>query len=116
MVAVGDLYSHRSGLPDHAGDKLEEPGLTTAATFWSGCANFPLDPFRISYAYTNFGAHRRRRSGLPRQRASRGRTSAEQVLYRPLGAIALDEFAVRRASEARGREGMGPRPPSGAAS
>ena len=26
LVTVGDMYSHRSGLPDHAGDLLEDIG------------------------------------------------------------------------------------------
>ena len=26
MVSVGDMFSHRSGLPDHAGDMLEDLG------------------------------------------------------------------------------------------
>ena len=26
VLTVGDLFAHRSGLPDHAGDKLEELG------------------------------------------------------------------------------------------
>lgn len=38
MVTVGDMYSHRSGLPDHAGDLLEDLA-TTAATCSSTCAS-----------------------------------------------------------------------------
>ena len=26
MVNIGDMFSHRSGLPDHAGDMLEDLG------------------------------------------------------------------------------------------
>ena len=54
MVAVGDLYSHRSGLPDHAGDKLEDLGYDRRYIL-ERLRQLPLDPFRISYAYTNFG-------------------------------------------------------------
>ncbi|MBX7433859.1 serine hydrolase [Mycobacterium sp. Y57] len=54
MVTVGDMFSHRSGLPDHAGDKLEELGYDRRYIL-ERLSDFPLDPFRISYAYTNFG-------------------------------------------------------------
>lgn len=54
MVTVGDLFSHRSGLPDHAGDQLEDIGYDRRAVL-EKLRLLPLDPFRISYAYTNFG-------------------------------------------------------------
>jgi CubicO group peptidase (beta-lactamase class C family) len=53
-VTIADLFSHRSGLPDHAGDDLEDLGYTRAQIIRK-LALLPLDPFRISYAYTNFG-------------------------------------------------------------
>jgi CubicO group peptidase (beta-lactamase class C family) len=54
MVTVGDMLSHRSGLPDHAGDQLEDLGFDRR-TILERLRQLPLDPFRISYAYTNFG-------------------------------------------------------------
>ena len=54
MVTVGDMYSHRSGLPDHAGDMLEDLGYDRRYVL-EHLRQLPLDPFRISYAYTNFG-------------------------------------------------------------
>lgn len=54
MVSVGDMLSHRSGLPDHAGDQLEDLGYDRRAVL-EKLRLLPLDPFRISYAYTNFG-------------------------------------------------------------
>jgi CubicO group peptidase (beta-lactamase class C family) len=54
MVNVGDLFSHRSGLPDHAGDMLEDLGYDRRHVL-ERLRDQPLDPFRISYAYTNFG-------------------------------------------------------------
>lgn len=54
MVTIGDLFSHRSGLPDHAGDLLEDIGYDQRAVL-DKLRQLPLDPFRISYAYTNFG-------------------------------------------------------------
>ncbi|MDQ1010009.1 CubicO group peptidase (beta-lactamase class C family) [Streptomyces sp. V4I23] len=53
-VTVADLMSHRSGLPDHAGDLLEDLGYDQQ--YILGHLRFePLSPFRASYAYTNFG-------------------------------------------------------------
>ena len=54
MVTVGDMMSHRSGLPDHAGDQLEDLGYDRGYVL-DRLRQLPLDPFRISYAYTNFG-------------------------------------------------------------
>jgi CubicO group peptidase (beta-lactamase class C family) len=54
MVTVGDLFSHRSGLPDHAGDPLEDLGYDRRAVL-ERLRLLPLAPFRVSYAYTNFG-------------------------------------------------------------
>ena len=54
MVTVGDMFSHRSGLPDHAGDLLEDLGYDRRYVL-ERLRQLPLDPFRISYAYTNFG-------------------------------------------------------------
>ncbi|WP_282047639.1 serine hydrolase [Roseibium album] len=53
-LTIGDLYSHRSGLPDHAGDDLEDLGFDRT-TILERLRLLPLSPFRISYAYTNFG-------------------------------------------------------------
>jgi CubicO group peptidase (beta-lactamase class C family) len=53
-VTVADLFSHRSGLPDHAGDLLEDMGYDRAYVL-SHLRLMPLAPFRASYAYTNFG-------------------------------------------------------------
>ena len=54
MVTIGDMFSHRSGLPDHAGDMLEDLGHDRRYVL-ERLRQLPLDPFRISYAYTNFG-------------------------------------------------------------
>ena len=54
MVTVADLYSHRSGLPDHAGDQLEDIGYDRRQVL-ERLRYLPLRPFRITYAYTNFG-------------------------------------------------------------
>ncbi|MDM4143061.1 MULTISPECIES: serine hydrolase [Mycobacterium] len=82
-VTVGDLYSHRSGLPDHAGDKLEDLGYDRRQTL-ERLKYLPLDPFRISYAYTNYGIT----AGAEAVAAAAGRPwedLCDDVLYRPLG-------------------------------
>ncbi|MFM9552991.1 MULTISPECIES: serine hydrolase [Streptomyces] len=53
-VTVADLFSHRSGLPDHAGDLLEDLGYDSDYIV-DRLRLEPLTPFRASYAYTNFG-------------------------------------------------------------
>jgi CubicO group peptidase (beta-lactamase class C family) len=53
-VSLGDMYSHRSGLPDHAGDDLEGLGYDQK-TILEQLRYLPLMPFRASYAYTNYG-------------------------------------------------------------
>jgi len=83
MVTIGDLYSHRSGLPDHAGDKLEDLGYDRRYVL-GHLRQLPLEPFRISYAYTNFGLT----AAAEAVAEGAGTTWAdlsERVLYRPLG-------------------------------
>src|SRR6202165_5718969 len=83
MVTVGDMFSHRSGLPDHAGDLLEDLGYDRRYVL-SRLRQLPLDPFRISYAYTNFGLT----AGAEAVAVSAGKSweyLSDQVLYPPLG-------------------------------
>lgn len=54
LVTIGDLFSHRSGLPDHAGDELEGLGYDRREVL-ERLRLLPLGAFRDSYAYTNFG-------------------------------------------------------------
>lgn len=53
-VSYADLYSHRSGLPDHAGDALEDLGYDREAII-ERLRFVPLDAFRATNHYTNFG-------------------------------------------------------------
>ncbi|MFF3322162.1 serine hydrolase [Streptomyces sp. NPDC002889] len=53
-VTLADLFAHRSGLPDHAGDLLEDLGYDRAYIL-QHLRHEPLTPFRASYAYTNYG-------------------------------------------------------------
>ena len=72
MVTVGDMYAHRSGLPDHAGDELEDLGYDRRYVL-DHLRALPLAPFRISYAYTNFGVTAAAEA-VAAARVSRGRT------------------------------------------
>jgi CubicO group peptidase (beta-lactamase class C family) len=83
MVTVGDMYAHRSGLPDHAGDQLEDLGYDRRYIL-EHLRQLPLDPFRISYAYTNFGLT----AAAEAVAVSAGKSwedLSDEVLYRPLG-------------------------------
>lgn len=53
-VTVADMFSHRSGLPDHAGNLLEDLGFNREETI-AKLAQYPLGSFRDSYEYTNYG-------------------------------------------------------------
>ncbi len=100
-VTIADLYSHRSGLPDHAGDKLEDLGYDRRQVL-ERLKYLPLAPFRNSYAYTNFGVT----AAAEASAAAAGKPWAdlcEEALYRPLGMAATSSrFAdfVARADHA----------------
>ena len=53
-VTIADMYAHRSGLPSHVGDDLEDLGFDRA-TILHRLRYVPLDPFRVQFAYTNIG-------------------------------------------------------------
>ncbi|MDX3546842.1 serine hydrolase [Streptomyces europaeiscabiei] len=82
-VTVADLFSHRSGLPDHAGDLLEDLGYDREYIL-DHLRLEPLTPFRASYAYTNFGV-----TAASQAVADAAGTTweklAEDTLYKPAG-------------------------------
>ncbi|XSG83471.1 MAG: serine hydrolase [Methyloligella sp. ZOD6] len=53
-ATIADLMSHRSGLRTGAGDLLEDLGFDRAYIL-SHLDQQPLDPFRATYHYSNFG-------------------------------------------------------------
>jgi CubicO group peptidase (beta-lactamase class C family) len=53
-VTLRDLLCHRAGLPEHAGDVLEDLGYSRAEILRRLRYQEPAGPFRASYAYTNF--------------------------------------------------------------
>lgn len=97
MVTIGDMYSHRSGLPDHAGDLLEDLGYDRREIL-DRLRQLPLAPFRTSYAYTNFGLT----AGAEAAAQSTGESwedLSQEVLYGPLGMTStssrFDDYQAR---------------------
>jgi CubicO group peptidase (beta-lactamase class C family) len=83
-ITIRDMYAHRSGLPEHAGDLLEEFGFSRAEILHRLRYQHPDSSFRSHYAYTNFGlteaaAAAAKAYGLDWEDASK------QKLYTPLG-------------------------------
>ncbi|WP_457796741.1 serine hydrolase [Methylocystis sp. S23] len=54
-ITLRDMFCHRSGLPDHAGDLLEDIGYGRDEVLRRLRYVKPAGDFRASYAYTNFG-------------------------------------------------------------
>ncbi|MFG1298580.1 serine hydrolase [Xanthobacter sp. V3C-3] len=85
-VTIGDLYSHRSGLPDHAGDELEDLGFDRRQVM-ERLRELPLAPFRASYAYTNFGLTSAAEA-VATAAGTDWASLSDEVLYKPLGMTA----------------------------
>jgi len=83
MVTVGDLFAHRSGLPDHAADPLEDLGYDRDAVI-ERLRLLPLDGFRDKYAYTNFGLTAAA-EGVAAAAGTDWETLSEVSIYTPLG-------------------------------
>lgn len=82
-VTIGDLYAHRSGLPDHAGDRLEDMGFDRQQVL-TRLRYLPLHPFRAVYAYTNFGMTAAAEA-VATAAGIDWATLSEQAIYQPLG-------------------------------
>jgi CubicO group peptidase (beta-lactamase class C family) len=82
-VTVGDLFAHRSGLPDHAGDDLELLGFSRREVL-ERLAQLPLNAYRDSYAYTNFGLTTAAEA-VAVAASTDWASLSEQALYAPLG-------------------------------
>jgi len=83
-VTVADLLSHRSGLPGHAGDLLEDLGFSADVILERIGLLEPGYPFRNGYDYTNFGFT----AGGDAVANAAGMdfaTTAEGMLFQPLG-------------------------------
>ncbi|MDT5092426.1 MAG: hypothetical protein QOH60_1789 [Mycobacterium sp.] len=82
-VTVADLYAHRSGLPDHAGDGLEDLGYDRSQII-ERLKFLALDSFRNTYAYTNFGITAAAEAVAAAAKKPWEELS-DEALYRPLG-------------------------------
>src|SRR5437870_4923349 len=98
-ITIRDMYAHRSGLPEHAGDLLEDLGFTRAEILFRLRYQHPGSSFRSHYAYTNFGMTEgavaaAKAYGLEWEEA------AKKKLYSPLGMTSTSsryaEFMARR--------------------
>jgi CubicO group peptidase (beta-lactamase class C family) len=82
-VTTADLFSHRSGLPDHAGDLLEDLGYDQS--YILGHLRYePLGVFRASYAYTNFGLTAAAEA-VAREHGTSWQKLSEDTLFKPAG-------------------------------
>lgn len=82
-LTVGDLYAHRSGLPAHVGDQLEDLRFDQA-TIFERLRDIPLSGYRSNYAYTNFGLTAAA-VGVSNAAGTDWATLSEQAIYTPLG-------------------------------
>jgi CubicO group peptidase (beta-lactamase class C family) len=82
-VTVRDMLCHRSGLPDHAGDLLEDLGFDRAQVLHRLRYAKPASSFRSQYAYTNFG-FTAAAVAAARKAGKRWEDLAAERLYRPL--------------------------------
>src|SRR5438093_11391637 len=98
-ITIRDMYAHRSGLPEHAGDLLEELGFTRAEILFRLRYQRPASSFRSHYAYTNFGMTE---GGIAAAKAYdlEWEEAAKQKLYNSLGMTSTSshyaDFIARR--------------------
>ncbi len=83
-ITIRDFYSHRSGLPEHTGDLLEDLGFSRKEILYRLRYQRPESSFRSHYAYTNFGLTE---AGVAAAKAYNltWENASEQKLYGPLG-------------------------------
>jgi len=81
-LTLADLYSHRSGLPDHGGDDLEELGYDRMQIL-ERLRYLPLHPLRSTYEYTNFGVTAAAEA-VATAAGTDWASLSEEILYGPL--------------------------------
>jgi CubicO group peptidase (beta-lactamase class C family) len=103
-ITLRDLYSHRSGLPDHAGDLLEDLGFSRNEILHRLRYQRPDSSFRSHYAYTNFGITEAAIAAAKPYNLT-WEEASEQKLYKPLG---MDSTSSRYADfVARANKALG---------
>jgi CubicO group peptidase (beta-lactamase class C family) len=83
-VTIRDLFAHRSGLPGHVGDDIEELGFTQGEILQRLRLAKPAYGFRNGYSYSNFGLT----EGAVAAARFSGKSweeTCEEKLYKPLG-------------------------------
>jgi len=109
-VTIGDLFAHRSGLPDHAGDHLEDLGFKRRQIL-RRLSLLPLVPFRAEYIYTNFGLTAAAEA-VATAYESNWDDLSEDLLYRPARMVSTSSryadylSAVNRAVTHQRRSGV----------
>lgn len=98
-ITIRDMYAHRSGLPAHAGDLLEDLGFTRSEILHRLRYQHPSSSFRSHYAYTNFGMTEGAIAAAKAYNVE-WENASEQKLYRPLGMSSTSsryaDFTARR--------------------
>ena len=84
QITVRDMYAHRSGLPDHAGDLLEDIGFTRSEILFRLRYQRPDSSFRSHYAYSNFGMTEGAVAAV-KPYGLEWEDACDQKLYKPLG-------------------------------
>jgi CubicO group peptidase (beta-lactamase class C family) len=95
-VTLRDLLCHRTGLPEHAGDLLEDLGYSRAEVLRRLRFQKPAGPFRSSCAYTNFGFTE---AAVAAARAA-GRTREDLAAERLFWPLGMDHTSYRHADYA----------------
>lgn len=102
-VTLRDMLCHRSGLPAHAGDLLEDLGYDRAEVLRRLRFEKPASSFRSQYAYTNFG-YTEAAVASARAAGTTWEDVAGDKLFRPLGMKSSSyRFADFAAAENRAR-------------
>jgi CubicO group peptidase (beta-lactamase class C family) len=83
-ITIRDFYSHRSGLPDHSGDLLEDLEFAREEILHRLRYQKPDSSFRSHYAYTNFGITEASVAASKAYNMT-WENAIEQKLYKPLG-------------------------------
>ena len=83
-ITVRDLFAHRSGLPGHVGDDIEELGFAQGEILRRLRLAKPAYSFRNGYSYSNFGLTQGAVAAA-RFSGSSWEEASEEKLYKPLG-------------------------------
>ena len=83
-LRLRDLLCHRSGLPDHAGDLMEDMGYPAAEILRRLRYQPPSSSFRAGYAYNNFG-YSEAAYAAAKGAGAEWNQVAQDALFKPLG-------------------------------